>query len=155
GGSYYVEWMTDHMEEEAYRYFDRIEELGGVIPAIKRGFHQREIARAAYRYQREIEKGERKIVGVNAFTTEEPEVFEYLRIDKEAEKRQLRRLEGLRDDRDPAKVERSLAALRKGAEGDVNLMPLILDGVKAGATLGETVATLKEVFGVYEEPLIY
>ncbi|MFQ5908780.1 MAG: methylmalonyl-CoA mutase [Thermoplasmata archaeon] len=155
GGSYYVEWMTDHMEEEAYRYFDRIEELGGVIPAIKRGFHQREIARAAYRYQREIEKGDRKIVGVNAFTTEEPEVVEYLRIDKKAEERQLQRLERLRDDRDPARVERSLSALRKGAEGDANLMPLILEGVKAGATLGETITTLKEVFGVYEEPLIY
>ncbi|MFQ5986592.1 MAG: methylmalonyl-CoA mutase [Thermoplasmata archaeon] len=155
GGSYYVEWMTDHMEEEAYRYFDRIEEIGGVIPAIKRGFHQREIARAAYRYQQEIEKGERKIVGVNAYTTEEPEVVEYLRIDKKAEKRQLRRLERLRDDRDSINVERTLTALRKGAEGDVNLMPLILDGVKAGATMGETISTLKEVFGVYEEPLIY
>jgi methylmalonyl-CoA mutase N-terminal domain/subunit len=155
GGSYYVEWMTDHMEEEAYRYFDRIEEIGGVIPAIKRGFHQREIARAAYRYQREIEKGDRKIVGVNAFVVEEPEVVEYLRIDKEAERRQLRRLERLREDRDSMQVERSLTALRKGAEGDANLMPLILESVKAGVTLGETVSTLKEVFGVYEEPLIY
>ncbi|MEE9268599.1 MAG: methylmalonyl-CoA mutase family protein, partial [Thermoplasmata archaeon] len=155
GGSYYVEWMTDHMEEEAYRYFGRIEEIGGVIPAIKRGFHQREIARAAYRYQREIEKGDRKIVGVNAFVVEEPEVVEYLRIDKEAERRQLRRLERLREDRDSMQVERSLTALRKGAEGDANLMPLILESVKAGVTLGETVSTLKEVFGVYEEPLIY
>ncbi|MFQ5552821.1 MAG: methylmalonyl-CoA mutase family protein, partial [Thermoplasmata archaeon] len=137
------------------RYFDRIEEIGGVIPAIKRGFYQREIARAAYRYQREIEKGERTIVGVNAFTTEEPEVVEYQRIDKEAERRQLRRLDSLRDDRDPKKVEQTLTALRRGAEGEVNLMPLILDGVRAGATLGETVSTLKEVFGVYEEPLIY
>ncbi|MCJ2532072.1 MAG: methylmalonyl-CoA mutase family protein, partial [Candidatus Thermoplasmatota archaeon] len=155
GGSYYVEWMTDHMEEEAYRYFDRIEEIGGVIPAIKRGFYQREIARAAYRYQQEIERGDRKIIGVNAFTVEEPEVVEYLRIDKKAERRQLRRLERLREDRDPMKVERSLTALRKGAEGDANLMPLILEGVKAGVTLSETVSTLKEVFGVYEEPLIY
>ncbi|MFQ5919434.1 MAG: methylmalonyl-CoA mutase [Thermoplasmata archaeon] len=155
GGSYYVEWLTDHMEEEAYRYFDRIEELGGVIPAIKRGFYQREIARAAYRYQREIEKEERRIVGVNAFTVDEPEVVEYQRIDKAAERRQLHRLESLRDDRDSKKVERALAALRKGAEGEANLMPLILDGVRAGVTLGETVSTLREVFGVYEEPLIY
>ena len=155
GGSYYVEWMTDHMEEEAYRYFDRIEKLGGVIPAIKRGFYQREIARAAYRYQREIEKGERTIVGVNAYTSEEPEAVEYLRIDKKAERRHMRRLERLRQDRDSKKVERSLASLRRGAEGDANLMPLILEGVKAGVTLGETVSTLKEVFGVYEEPLIY
>ncbi|MEE9174235.1 MAG: methylmalonyl-CoA mutase family protein, partial [Thermoplasmata archaeon] len=155
GGSYYVEWMTDHMEEEAYRYFDRIEEIGGVIPAIKQGFYQREIARAAYRYQREIEKGDRKIVGVNAFTVEEPEGVEYLRIDKKAERRQLRRLERLREDRDSMKVERTLTALRKGAEGDANLMPLILEGVKVGVTLSETVSTLKEVFGVYEEPLIY
>ncbi len=155
GGSYYLEWMTDHMEEEAYRYFGRIEELGGVIPAIKRGFYQREIARAAYRSQREIEKGERTIVGVNAYTTEEPEAVEYLRIDKEAERRHMRRLERLRQDRDSKKVERSLASLRRGAEGDANLMPLILNGVKAGVTLGETVSTLKEVFGVYEEPVIY
>ncbi|MEE9164541.1 MAG: methylmalonyl-CoA mutase family protein [Thermoplasmata archaeon] len=155
GGSYYLEWMTDHMEEEAYRYFDRIEKLGGVIPAIKRGFYQREIARAAYRYQREIEEGERTIVGVNAYTTEEPEAVEYLRIDKKAERRHMRRLERLRQDRDSKKVERSLASLRKGAEGDANLMPLILEGVKAGVTLGEAVSTLKEVFGVYEEPLIY
>ena len=155
GGSYYLEWMTDHMEEEAYRYFHRIEELGGVIPAIKRGFYQREIARAAYRYQREIETGERTIVGVNAYTTDEPEAVEYLRIDKEAERRHMRRLERLRQDRDVKKVERSLASLRRGAEGDANLMPLILTGVKAGVTLGETVSTLKEVFGVYEEPLIY
>ncbi len=155
GGSYYLEWMTDHMEEEAYRYFDRIEKLGGVIPAIKRGFYQREIARAAYRYQREIEEGERTIVGVNAYTTEEPEAVEYLRIDKKTERRHMRRLERLRQDRDSKKVERSLASLRKGAEGDANLMPLILEGVKAGVTLGEAVSTLKEVFGVYEEPLIY
>ncbi len=155
GGSYYLEWMTDHMEEEAYRYFDRIEKLGGVIPAIKRGFYQREIARSAYRYQREIETGERTIVGVNAYTTDEPEAVEYLRIDKEAERRHMRRLERLRQDRDSKKVERSLASLRRGAEGDANLMPLLLEGVKAGVTLGETVSTLKEVFGVYEEPLIY
>ena len=155
GGSYYLEWMTDHMEEEAYRYFDRIEKLGGVIPAIKRGFYQREIARSAYRYQREIEAGERTIVGVNAYTTDGPEAVEYLRIDKEAERRHMRRLERLRADRDSKKVERSLASLRRGAEGDANLMPLILEGVKAGVTLGETVSTLKEVFGVYEEPLIY
>jgi methylmalonyl-CoA mutase N-terminal domain/subunit len=155
GGSYYVEWMTDHIEEEAYRYFHRIEELGGVIPAIRKGFYQMEIANSAYRYQKEIERKERLIVGVNAYTTEEPEVIEYLRIDKEAERRQLERLRRLRKERDKAKVEKALGRLRRAAEGDENLMPYILDCVKVNATLGETVSTLKEVFGVYEEPLVF
>ncbi|MEE9236562.1 MAG: methylmalonyl-CoA mutase family protein [Thermoplasmata archaeon] len=155
GGSYYLEWMTDHMEEEAYRYFDRIEELGGVIPAIRKGFYQREIARSAYRYQREIDRKERVIVGVNAHITEEPEVVEYLRIDREAERRQLKRLERVRKKRDSRKVRGALEGLRKAAEGEDNLMPPILECARAYATLGETVETLKEVFGLYEEPLVY
>jgi methylmalonyl-CoA mutase N-terminal domain/subunit len=155
GGSYYVEWLTDHIEEEAYRYFDRIEELGGVIPAIRKGFYQMEIANSAYRYQKEIETKERVIVGVNAYTTEEPEVIEYLRIDKEAERRQIERLRRLRKERDGAKVQKALDRLRRAAEGEENLMPYILECVRAYATLGETVATLKEVFGAYKEPLIY
>ncbi len=155
GGSYYLEWLTDHLEDEAYRYFDRIEDLGGVIPAIRKGFYQREIAQSAYRYQREIEKSDRIIVGVNAYTEEEPAVIEYLKIDREAEKRQLDRLRGLRQERDSARVRKTLTALRRAAEGDENLMPPILECVKAHATLGETVATLGEVFGVFQEPLVY
>ncbi len=155
GGSYYLEWLTDHLEEEAYRYFDRIDELGGVIPAIRKGFYQREIAGSAYRYQREIEAKERIIVGVNEYVSEEPEVIEYLRIDKEAERRQLKRLKRLRDERDAAKVKKALDGLRKAAEEDENLMPAILDCIRVHSTLGETVTTLKEVFGVYEEPLVF
>ncbi|MFQ5837704.1 MAG: methylmalonyl-CoA mutase [Thermoplasmata archaeon] len=155
GGSYYLEWLTDHLEEEAYGYFNRIEELGGVIPAIRKGFYQREIANSAYRYQKEVEERERIIVGVNAYTTEEPEVIEYLRIDREGERRQLERLQRLRKERNESKVEVSLERLRKAAEGKENLMPYILDCVRAHATLGETVSNLKEVFGVYKEPLIY
>ncbi len=155
GGSYYLEWLTDHLEEEAYRYFDRIDELGGVIPAIRKGFYQTEIASSAYRYQREIEERKRIIVGVNEFVSEEPEVIEYLRIDKEAEDRQLERLRRLRKERNDAKVQSSLDGLTKAAEKEENLMVPILDCVKARATLGETVTALKQVYGVYKEPLVY
>ncbi len=155
GGSYYLEWLTDHLEEEAYRYFDKIEGLGGVIPAINKGFYQREIASSAYRYQKEIEGKERIIVGVNEYVTEEPDVIEYLRIDREAESRQLSRLKRLREERDNDRASQALDGLRKAAEGEENLMPAILNCVQARATLGETVTVLREVFGVYEEPLIY
>ncbi len=155
GGSYYLEWLTDNIEEEAYRYFDRIDELGGVIPAINKGFYQREIAISAYRYQKEIDQKERIIVGVNEYVTEEPDVIEYLKIDREAERRQLDRLGRLRKERDGARVRGALGRLRRAAEGEENLMPHIMDCVRADATLGETVNVLKEVFGVYEEPLIF
>ncbi len=126
-----------------------------MLPAIEKGFFQREIAASAYRYQREIDAGDRVIVGVNEYVSEEPEVIEYLRLDREAERRQRERLERLRRDRDDAKVRETLDRLRKAAEGEENLMPAILACVRASATLGETTRTLKEVFGVYEEPLIF
>ncbi len=154
-GSYLVEYLTDKMEEEVYRYFDRIDALGGVIPAIETGFFQEEIAKSAYIYQKEIDSKRRIIVGVNDFITQEPTSIKLLKMDVEGEKRHLARLKRLRKERDQRKTERSLERLRRGAEGDENLMPLILDAVKTYATLGEICGVLREVFGEYEEPAMY
>jgi methylmalonyl-CoA mutase N-terminal domain/subunit len=154
-GSYLVEYLTDKMEEEVYRYFDRIDALGGVIPAIETGFFQEEIAKSAYRYQKEIDSKRRIIVGVNDFITQEPTSIKLLKMDVEGEKRHLARLKRLRKERDQRETERSLERLRRGAEGDENLMPLILDAVKTYATLGEICGVLREVFGEYEEPAMY
>ena len=155
GGSYYVEWLTDKMEEETYNYWDKVERLGGVIPAIEKGFYQREIANAAYKYQREIEEKKRIFVGVNKYELDEPIEIPILKMDEKGEERQINRLMKLRKDRNNQKVDRYLDALRKAAEGDENLMPYILDCVHAYATLGETCQVLRDVFGEYEEPAIY
>jgi len=155
GGSYYIEWLTDKMEEETYKYFDRVEKLGGVIPAIEKGFFQREIAEAAYKYQKETDKNERFIVGVNKYEINEPVEIPILKMDEKGEERQINRLKKLRKDRDNAKFERNLNRFRKAAEGEENLMPYILDCVHSYATLGETCGVLREVFGEYKEPAIY
>ncbi len=155
GGSYYLESLTDRMEEEAYDYFDRIEALGGVIPAIRKGFFQQEIANSAYRYQKEVEDKERIIVGVNDFTVDEGPEVEPLRVSKEAYERQLRRLQRIRKERDAKKHSKALEGLRRACEGDDNTMPLILDAVRAEATLGEICDVMRAVFGVWEEPLLY
>ena len=155
GGSYYVEWLTDKMEEEAYAYFDKIDALGGVIPAIKRGFFQKEIAKSAYRYQKEIDEQKRKVIGVNCYKAEEEVSIPLLKIDEEGEKRHLARLRKVREERNQSKVEKALERLRKAAEGEENLMPYILEAVEAYATLGETCGVLREVFGEYKEPIIY
>jgi len=155
GGSYYVEALTDRMEKEAYDYFDRIQALGGVIPAIRKGFFQQEIANSAYRYQKEIEDRERTIVGVNDFVVDEPSEVEPLKVTKEAFNRQIRRFQKIRKERDPKKHAKALDALRKACEGDANTMPFILDAVRAEATLGEICDVMRGVFGVWEEPLLY
>jgi len=155
GGSYYVEWLTDKMENETYKYFDRVEKLGGVIPAIEKGFFQREIAEAAYKYQKETDENKRFIVGVNKYKMNEPVEIPILKMDEKGEERQINRLKKLRKDRDKAKFDRTLGRLRKAAEGDENLMPYILDCVHSYATLGETCGVLREVFGEYKEPAIY
>jgi methylmalonyl-CoA mutase N-terminal domain/subunit len=160
GGSYYLEALTDQSEEEAYKYFDRIKAQGGVIAAIKKGFFQREIARAAYRYQKEVESGERTIVGVNALQVEEPPEIEVLKIDPVWEGGQRERLARLRQERDPQGVGRALEDLRRAAgvrrgQGRENLMPYILEAVRAYATLGEVTEALREVLGTYEEPILY
>ena len=155
GGSYYVEWLTDKMEEETYRYFDKVEKFGGVIPAIEKGFFQREIAESAYRYQKEIDENKRIVVGVNNYKTDEDISIPILRMDKKGEQRQINRLKKLRKDRNQSKFDGNLKRLKKAAEGDENLMPYILDCVHSYATLGETCDVLREVFGEYKEPAIY
>ncbi len=157
GGSYFVEALTDQMEEEAYKYFDRIDSLGGVIPAIDKGFFQQEIANAAYQYQKEIENDERTIVGVNNFQLKGDKIsIPLLEMDPEGERRQLDRLKNLRKDRDHSRWEHTLDALRKAAESETeNMMPYILDAAKANATLGEICGVLREVFGEYEEPPLF
>ena len=151
GGSYFVEELTSEMEEAAYAYFDKIEALGGVIPAIEKGFFQREIADAAYRYQKEIDERKRIVVGVNEYMAEEEPEIPILRMDPEGEKRQIERLQRLRRERDNQRVERALDRLRKAAEGTENVMPFILEAAKAYATLGEITDVFREVFGIYRE----
>ena len=155
GGSYFLEALTDELEDEAYQYFDRIQDLGGVIPAIRKGFFQQEIANSAYRYQREIEDKERVIVGVNDFVVDEQPEVEPLRVTEASLKAQVERLRRLRRTRDAKKHTQSLDRLRKACEGDENTMPFILDAVRAKATLGEVIDVMREVFGVWEEPLLY
>ena len=155
GGSYYIEWLTDKMEEETYRYFDKVEKFGGVIPAIERGFFQREIAESAYRYQREIDENKRVVVGVNEYKTDEELSIPILRMNEKGEQCQINRLKKLRKERNQSKFDRNLKRLKKAAEGDENLMPYILDCVHGYATLGETCDVLREVFGEYKEPAIY
>ncbi|MBS3782176.1 MAG: methylmalonyl-CoA mutase family protein [Candidatus Thermoplasmatota archaeon] len=155
GGSYYVEWLTDHMEEEVYKYFDKIDSLGGVIPAIKKGFFQKEIADASAQYQKEIEENKRTVVGVNEFQLDEEPDIPLLEMDPEGEKKQIERLEKLKEERNDKEVQEALDNLRDVAEGDENTMPAILRCAKAYATLGEITGVLKEVFGEYDEPLIY
>jgi len=154
GGSFFVEARTDHMEQEAYAYFRRIEEFGGVIPAIERGFFQSEIADAAYRYQREIDVGTRKIVGVNAYQEDKPVTVPILEMDAAGYQRQLERLADLRRTRDSGRVGQALDKLRIAAQGTENTMPHLMDAVRAYATLGEIVSVMKEVFGVYEESTV-
>ncbi len=155
GGSYYVEWLTNKMEEETYKYFDRVESLGGVIPAIEKGFFQREIAESAYRYQKQIDDSQRVIVGVNRYQLDEEPSIPILKMDEKGEERQIRRLQKLRNERDDAKVKKHLQQLRKAAQGDDNLMPFILNCVHSYATLGETCQVLRDVFGEYKEQAIY
>jgi methylmalonyl-CoA mutase N-terminal domain/subunit len=155
GGSYYVEWLTEKMEEETYKYFDKVQRLGGVIPAIEKGFFQREIAESAYRYQKETDENQRIIVGVNRYTLDEKPSIPILKMDEKGEERQIHRLQKLRKERDGPKVQRHLQQLRKAAMGDENLMPYILDCIHSYATLGETCDVLREVFGEYKEQAIY
>jgi methylmalonyl-CoA mutase N-terminal domain/subunit len=152
GGSYFVEKLTDEIEAAAEDYFRRIDEQGGVIQAIHNGFFQREIADAAYTYQREVENGERIVVGVNDFVVEEEQPIALLKIDRAIELEQVARVQAFRASRDAGKVESALAAFKRAAETDENLMPHYLNCVKSKATLGEISEALVPVFGRYREP---
>lgn len=152
GGSFFVEALTDKMEQQAYDYFRRVDELGGVIPAIEKGFFQGEISDAAYRYQREIDLGVRKIVGVNAYAEKKPLTIPLLEMDPAGYERQVKRLEEVRATRDNGRVGQALDRLRIAMEGTENTMPYIMEAVHAYATLGEIIQVMKETLGIYEEP---
>ena len=155
GGSYYLEHLTGELERQAYDYFDRIERLGGVIAAIEQNFQQREIAEASFRYQGEVERGERVVVGVNRYEVDDDPSVEILRIDPALERKQVDRVQGVRGRRDGAAVEKALARLRADAQTAANLMPAIMDCSRAYATLGEMCDTLREVWGTWRETPVF
>jgi methylmalonyl-CoA mutase, N-terminal domain len=154
GGSFYLEWLTNEMEKRTYAMFKEINSFGGVIKAIEAGYFQREIAESAFRYQREIDQQQRVIVGVNEYTVDAPLTIPILEFDPDGERRQIARLQELRRTRDNERVSATLHALRDAAQGTQNMMPFILEAVKAYATLQEITDVLRQVFGVYQEPVI-
>jgi methylmalonyl-CoA mutase N-terminal domain/subunit len=155
GGSWFVEKLTDQMEEAAYGYFTRIDELGGMVEAIRRNFPQREIADAAFTYQRELDKRQRIVVGVNDFTEEDEVPTPILRIDPALERKQTDRLAATKAKRDSAEVEKALAELKRAAATEENLMPPIIAAARARASEGEMIAAMQEVFGTYTESPVF
>lgn len=153
GGSYYLEWLTRELEIGAYEYFDKIERLGGVLAAIKTGFLQREIANTAYESQKELETGERKVVGVNSYVVKEKRPINILRIDEKAQRVQVEKLKRLKKTRDEQRVRRALKELRNAfLDPNGDTMPAIIESVRAGATLGEIMNVGREVYGNWAEP---
>ncbi|ASI99622.1 acyl-CoA mutase large subunit family protein [Thermococcus celer] len=156
GGSYYIEWLTDHIYDEALKYIEKIKKMGGMMRAIERGYIQKEIAESAYKVQKEIEEKKRIIVGVNEFVVDEPLDVEILKVDPSIRDKQIERLKKLRSERDNKKVEEVLDRLRKAAETeDENLMPYIIEAHRHLATLGEVTDVLREVWGEYRAPLVF
>jgi methylmalonyl-CoA mutase N-terminal domain/subunit len=156
GGSYYIEWLTDRIEEEAMRYIDKIDEMGGMVKAIESGFVQKEIQRSAYEKQKAIDSGEITVVGVNKYQIEEEIEIDLLKVDKSVVERQIARLRKFRENRDKNEVEKALERLKNAAEReDENLMPYVYEAVKSRATLGEMTDALREVFGEYRAPEIF
>ena len=148
-GSYYIEHLTNTIESQAADYIRRIDELGGAAAAIEQGFVQREIQESAYKYQKAVEQGERIVVGLNKFQVQEPKPTGLLRVDPAVREQQMQKLQLLKQKRDNGTVQASLVGLKKAAQGEDNLLPLILQAVRAYATLGEICDTLREVFGEY------
>jgi methylmalonyl-CoA mutase N-terminal domain/subunit len=156
GGSYYVEHLTSELERQAYDYFAQIRELGGVVAALERNFFQQEIAEASFRYQQEVERGQRRIVGVNAYVDDQDEQIPILQVDRALEGKQIDRVRALRARRDSTAVEQSLARLKRGAEQeDENLMPAILDAARAYVTMGEMCDALRDVWGTWRETPVF
>jgi methylmalonyl-CoA mutase N-terminal domain/subunit len=150
GGSYFVEALTRQMQQEARTYFDRIEQLGGMIPAIETGFFRREIADAAFTYQREVDARRKLIVGVNAFQEADEKPIETLVIDESVEKEQVAELQRLKAEREGEAVRQALDAVRRVAGTSQNLMPALLDAARARCTVGEIMNALADVFGRYD-----
>jgi methylmalonyl-CoA mutase N-terminal domain/subunit len=155
GGSYFVESLTDEMERQAYAYFARIDELGGMVEAVKRNFPQREIADASYELQGEIDNGRRYVVGVNSFRNEGDDELPILKIDPQLERKQIDRVQAVRAKRDAEAVERTLATVKASAAGQANLMPALLECARARCTEGEIVTALQEVWGAYTETPVF
>jgi methylmalonyl-CoA mutase N-terminal domain/subunit len=154
GGSYFLETLTSKMEKGCWEYFDKLDDMGGMVSAIEEGYPQREIQNASYDYQMAVERKEKIIVGVNDFISEEPPI-QVLLIDESVGERQIAKLKTLRSTRDNGRVKQTLAALRQAAQsGNVNMMPGVLDCVRCYTTLGEICDTLRSVYGSYEEPAI-
>jgi len=155
GGSFYVEKLTDRIEEQALRYLDRIDDLGGALSAIEMGYQQSEIQESSYRIQTAVDAGRRTVVGVNRFTSDGERAVDILRVDKEVVRRQLERLNRVRAERDNAKVERLLAILEEAARSDANLMPLFIECVENYVTIGEICQVLRQVFGEQREFMVF
>ena len=156
GGSYYVEFLTDEIEERARKYIERIDGMGGAVVAIEKGFMQREITESAFSYQKEVEAKKRTVVGVNDFQSEEEVPMKLLQIDPTIEKKLVEQLKRVKKQRNEAKTQKALGSLQRAAEREnVNLTPLILEAVKEYATLGEICGTLREVFGEYKPPSVF
>jgi methylmalonyl-CoA mutase N-terminal domain/subunit len=155
GGSYFVEALTDAMEAAAYEYFARIDELGGMVQAVKQNFPQREIADASYELQGEIDAGRRIVVGVNQYTEGDDDDHPILRIDPALERKQIGRLQAVKGRRDPERVELALADLRAAAGSQSNLMPLLVDAARVHATEGEIVQALQDVWGAFTETPVF
>jgi methylmalonyl-CoA mutase N-terminal domain/subunit len=151
GGSYFLETLTNEMEKGAYDYFDRIQELGGVLAAIERGFFQGEISDSAYRYQREIDQNIRQVIGVNAYVDEKPPEIPLLEMDPKGYKNQVKRIQKVKKERDQGRVGQTLDRLRLACKGTENTMPFILEAVHAYATLGEIIGVMKDEFGIFRE----
>jgi methylmalonyl-CoA mutase N-terminal domain/subunit len=154
GGSFYVESLTNRLEEAALDYFRKLDDMGGMVKAIERGFPQREILDASQRYQREVERKERVIVGVNDYVEQEERKIPTLKVGPEVELEQIARLSDLRKSRDPFRMAGAVEELQEAASCGENVMPYLIEAVKAKATLGEICAALKEVFGTYREPVV-
>ncbi|RLI04586.1 methylmalonyl-CoA mutase [Candidatus Bathyarchaeota archaeon] len=154
GGSYYIEYLTNEIEEKAAEYISKIDDMGGAVAAIEKGFYQREIADSAYEYQKDIESKKEIVVGVNEFTIEEEVPVKILKVDPEVRERQINRLNKVRRERDNKKVEEALDNLRRAAEKGENLTGPILEAVKVYATIGETTEVLKSVFGEYKPVVV-
>ncbi|MGZ5309479.1 MAG: acyl-CoA mutase large subunit family protein [Solirubrobacterales bacterium] len=155
GGSYFIETLTDDLERAAYEYFARIDELGGMVEAIKQSFPQREIADASFRYQQEVDSKQRIVVGVNDYEVSGDEQIPTLKIDPALERKQVDRVKATKAGRDSAAVESTLTELKRAAATDQNLMPLFIEAARARATEGEMIASLQEVFGTYSESPVF
>ncbi len=155
GGSYYLEKLTDHMEGEAMQYINKINEIGGSVKAIENGFIQKEIQQSAYRYQKEVEDRNRIVVGVNSFESSGEQPVDLLKMDPATSRRQIERLKEIRLSRNQQKVASALQDLRKAAQADENLMPYILEAVKCYATIGEICGTLRDIFGEYQQQVLF